>query len=272
MNEFKYYDDFSNHMETPWKQSVCEELPGTEDPVPFGTWSSALALPSQQHYLLMLLRTSIFLLALAPACALELTAENWDELTAGKTLFVKFFASWCGHCKAMKPDWDKLMETFADSDTALVADVECTAEGESLCEAHGIRGYPDLKYGPPEALEDYEGARDYETLEAFAKENLKPMCSPSNIDLCDDEKKAEIQKFQVMSDEDLGGFIGEKSAAIEKLEENFEAFVEGLQTQYEEEMNRKDAAIDEVKKAGLGLAKAVKAAKNKIAAKADKEL
>jgi len=38
----------------------------------------------------------------------------------------------------MKPDWDKLMEEFADSPTQLIADVDCTADGKSLCEANGI--------------------------------------------------------------------------------------------------------------------------------------
>ena len=44
----------------------------------------------------------------------------------------------------MKPDWDKLMDAFADSTTALVADVDCTADGKPLCDANGdvlfIRG------------------------------------------------------------------------------------------------------------------------------------
>jgi len=33
-------------------------------------------------------------LFLAPAGAMELTSENWDKETAGKTVFVKFLAPW----------------------------------------------------------------------------------------------------------------------------------------------------------------------------------
>ena len=46
----------------------------------------------------------------------------------------------------MKPDWDKLMDAFADSTTALVADVDCTADGKPLCDANGVRGYPTIKW------------------------------------------------------------------------------------------------------------------------------
>ena len=47
----------------------------------------------------------------------------------------------------MKPDWDKLMDAFADSEIALVADVDCTADGKDLCTEHGIRGYVSLLRG-----------------------------------------------------------------------------------------------------------------------------
>jgi len=38
----------------------------------------------------------LLLLAAAIACthAMELTPENWDKETAGKTVFVKFLAPW----------------------------------------------------------------------------------------------------------------------------------------------------------------------------------
>merc|ERR1719456_814081 len=121
----------------------------------------------------------------------------------------------------MKPDWDKLSAEYADSKTAGVYDVDCTADGKPLCEEHGVRGYPTIKWGDPSALEDYSGGRSLKDFQEFAKENLKPMCSPSNLDLCDDEKKKEISDLQALSDDELEKKIKEKKAEIEAAEEAF---------------------------------------------------
>lgn len=191
--------------------------------------------------------------------ALELTPDNWDDETAGKTVFLKMFAPWCGHCKKMKPDWDKLMEEFKDSKTQLVADVDCTAEGKPLCDANGVRGFPTLKWGDPSSLEDYQGGRDYDSLKKFADENLKPLCSPANIDLCDTDKRKEIEKFQGMSADDLAKLIKEKEDEQTKIEEDFQKFVQGLQEQYQKANEQKDADLAAIKESGLGLMKAVAA-------------
>jgi thiol-disulfide isomerase/thioredoxin len=79
----------------------------------------------------------------------------------------------CGHCKSIKPDWDKLIADFEGSSDKMVADVDCTAEGEPLCAEFGIQGFPTLKWGDPSDLQDYNGGRSYEDLKQFADENLK---------------------------------------------------------------------------------------------------
>jgi len=163
----------------------------------------------------------------------------------------------------MKPDWDKLMKNYKDHASALVADVDCTAAGKPLCDSNGVRGFPTIKYGDPGALEDYKGGRDYNALKKFADENLKPMCSPSNLDLCDDEKKQEIEDMMKLSVEDLNTQIQEGEAKIEAAEENFKTEVEKLQAAYQKLMSDKDDAIEAVKKSGLGLMKSVLAAKQK---------
>lgn len=160
----------------------------------------------------------------------------------------------------MKPDWDKLMDAFAGSSTQLIADVDCTTEGKPLCDANGVRGYPSIKWGDPAALEDYKGGRDFKSLEKFAKENLKPMCSPKNIDLCEDDKKAEIEKFQAMSATELDDLISEKEKELTDAESNFKEAVQELQETYQKLMSDKEAKLEEIKDSGLGLMKAVKAA------------
>jgi hypothetical protein len=159
----------------------------------------------------------------------------------------------------MKPAWDKLMAEFKDSPTGLIADVDCTAGGKALCDQVGVRGYPTIKYGDPNNLEDYKGGRDFNALKEFAEKNLGPTCGPANLDLCDDEKKALVQKFQAMSADELKAAIEEKTSAMEKLETDFKTFVEGIQAQYKEASDKKDKDIEDIKNSGLGLMKSVAA-------------
>jgi len=161
----------------------------------------------------------------------------------------------------MKPAWDKLMKQFEGHASALVADVDCTADGKPLCEEHGVQGFPTIKWGDPSALEDYEGGRDFDELKTFAEENLKPMCSPKNIDLCDDEKKTQIEKYMKMSTSDLDAEIEKKEAESKEAEETFDAEVQKLQEKYEQLEKEKTEKQAAVKASGLGLMKAVKAAK-----------
>merc|ERR1719456_766850 len=106
-----------------------------------------------------------FALSATSVASLQLTAKTFDEATAGKSVFIKFYAPWCGHCQEMQPAWEELMKDFADSKTSVVAEVDCdTEENQPLCEEHGVQGFPSLKHGDASALDDYEGARDLEAL------------------------------------------------------------------------------------------------------------
>merc|ERR1719465_281906 len=108
--------------------------------------------------------------------------------------------------------------------------------GKPLCDKVGVRGYPTIKHGDPNNLEDYKGGRDFSALQKFAK-GLKPVCSPAKLDLCDDEIAAAEKKF---TDE-----------------------VDKLQKKYQELQDEKEATLQAVKDSGLGLMKSVKAAGGK---------
>lgn len=169
----------------------------------------------------------------------------------------------------MKPAWDELMETFKGHATALVADVDCTAAGKELCDANGVKGYPTIKYGDPSDLQDYSGARDLDALKKFADENLKPSCSPKNIELCNDDKKATIEKYSKMPMDDLEALIEGEEKKMADAEKTFTDEVSKLQAAYEKLTQEKDDTIAAVKASGLGLMKSVKAFRAKSASGSD---
>ena len=168
----------------------------------------------------------------------------------------------CGHCKKLKPDWDKLISDFSSSTTQLIADVDCTADGKPLCDENGVRGYPTLKWGDPSDLQDYQGGRTYDDLKKFADENLKPLCSVKNIDLCDGEKKALIEGYLKLDKAELEKKVEEEEKKIEEAEETFKKEVEKLQATYTKLSEDKEKTVADVKAAGLGLMKSVLKSKN----------
>jgi len=158
----------------------------------------------------------------------------------------------------MKPDWDKLTKTYKDDKDIVIADVDCTVDGgKELCEEMGVQGYPSIKYGDPNNMEDYEGGRSLKELKKFAKENLGPTCGPKNPDLCSAEKKAQLDSFMALSDDDLKAKIEEKEGEMKESETTLEELLKSLQEQYESGQKARDDKKAEIKEAGLGMMKSV---------------
>lgn len=147
----------------------------------------------------------------------------------------------------MKPAWDQLAEAFADSKTAVIVDVDCTKDdSKDLCSKYGVRGYPTIKYitDSTDPMGDkYEGGRDFESLKAFADENLGPSCGYNNLDLCNEKQKAEIEAVAAMSDADRTAKLKELEQKMDDAEENFKSEVEKLQKKYEKLSKEKDDTI-----------------------------
>jgi len=160
----------------------------------------------------------------------------------------------------MKPAWDELMEEFKDSKSALIADVDCTVH-QDLCGRFGVQGYPTIKYGDPNNMEDYQGGRSLDDLKKFASENLGPSCGPKNLDLCDDAQKKAIEEAMALDTAALDAKIAEGEKKLSDAEDNFKSEVEKLQSKYESLVKEKDETIASVKKDGLGMLKSVQASK-----------
>lgn len=70
-----------------------------------------------------------------------------------------FFAPWCGHCKASKPEIVKAAAEFKDDSKVAFVAIDCTKH-QSICSAYEVRGYPTLKYfNYLKTTKDYRGGR-----------------------------------------------------------------------------------------------------------------
>jgi len=143
----------------------------------------------------------------------------------------------------MKPAWDRLMKHYEISEDILIADVDCTADGEQLCSDHQIEGYPTLKYGAPDALKDYDGDNQFQDLLLFAKKHLGPCCGPENLELCNQEDKVKIETILAIGIEKLEEEVDEYYKFSEAKEEEFYAQVEKLQEAYEKLEKEKDEVV-----------------------------
>lgn len=163
-----------------------------------------------------------------------LTPENFSEVTrSAKPTFVKFFAPWCGHCKKMKPDWEKLASVM-DSDKITIADVDCTDSGKDICSSQEIQGFPTLKYFESGIGDVYdESDRSFESLKKFAMGIIGGGCSLQQKESCNQEELDHLEKYSVVEDSDKTSRIEEITKALKELDLSIETLLKNLQQQYQ---------------------------------------
>ncbi|CCH46454.1 putative secreted protein [Wickerhamomyces ciferrii] len=130
------------------------------------------------------------------SAVVKLTQETFSKyINENPLVLAEFFAPWCGHCKALGPNFAKAADIL-DSKNIQLAQIDCTEEQE-LCQEHGIRGYPTLKVFRGESdPSDYEGPRSADGIvDYMIKQSLPP------VSLLEETS-------------DIDDFISEASAAV----------------------------------------------------------
>jgi protein disulfide-isomerase len=147
--------------------------------------------------------------------SISLTAESFQSLVtmSQEPWFIKFYAPWCGHCKAMAPNWVQLAKEMQGK--LHIGEVNCEVEAR-LCKDVHLRGYPTILFFRGGERVEYDGLRGLGDFVTYANKA---------IDVGEGVKDVDDVEFEALEEKEEVIFVyfydhattSEDFAALERL-------------------------------------------------------
>jgi len=129
-----------------------------------------------------------------------LVGKNFDAVVKDKTksVFVEFYAPWCGHCKDLAPIWDELGEKFKDNEEVVIAKMDATVN--ELADVK-VESFPTLKFFPKNSDEviNYSGQRKLDDLVRYVESDGKDAGAEADEDeeIEEDEEEEDLKRDEL---------------------------------------------------------------------------
>lgn len=143
-----------------------------------------------------------------------------DFIKENDLVLAEFFAPWCGHCKALAPEYEEAAKALDQKNIKLVQ-IDCNEEVD-FCQEQGVEGYPTLKiYRGPDNVTPYQGARKAPAIISHMTKQSLPAVSILTNEMVEDFKTAD--KVVVVAFYNADDIASNKtfSSVAEKLRDEF---------------------------------------------------
>ncbi|XP_008791533.1 protein disulfide isomerase-like 1-4 [Phoenix dactylifera] len=148
-----------------------------------------------------------------------LTDANFSDFVGKRRhVMVEFYAPWCGHCKALAPEYAAAATALRGEDVAL-AKVDATEENE-LAQKFEVQGFPTVYFFVDGVHKDYPGQRTKDAIVTWIKKKIGP--GIQNITTVEEAEKILTAENKVVLGflNSLVGADSQELAAASKLEDD----------------------------------------------------
>nr|WNZ75821.1 protein disulfide-isomerase precursor [Trichoderma harzianum] len=145
----------------------------------------------QQKRLTAALLAALATVVSADSDVTSLTKDTFNDfINSNDLVLAEFFAPWCGHCKALAPEYEEAATTLKEKNIKL-AKVDCVDEAD-LCKDHGVEGYPTLKvFRGLDIVSPYTGPRKADGITSYMVKQSLPAVSVLTKDTLEEFKTAD---------------------------------------------------------------------------------
>lgn len=146
-----------------------------------------------------------------PSDVVHLKDDTFDDFIANNpSVLVMFYAPWCGHCKAMKPEYTDAAKTMREEEIAgVIAAIDATKE-TAVGKRFKIEGYPTVKYFKDGDFAFDVNERTADKIVAFMKDPKEPPPPPPP-----EKDWSEVEsEVEHLTDDTFKGFIKKKKHVL----------------------------------------------------------
>ncbi|XP_022879511.1 protein disulfide-isomerase-like [Olea europaea var. sylvestris] len=139
-----------------------------------------------------------------------------DTVSKHNFIVVEFYAPWCGHCKALAPEYEKAASILSSHDPPIVLakfDANDDANRE-LASQYEIQGFPTIKIlrNGGKNVQEYKGPREADGIVDYLKKQVGPPSAEIKsvedaANLGDEKKIYVVGVFQKFSGEEFESFM-----------------------------------------------------------------